>query len=327
MTIDTPLHFAPYLKSVIWGGEKISRFKGIVTSRHHIGESWEVSAIPGYESIIDRGPLTGLPLPELCARYGAALLGTNVTSRYGNEFPLLIKIIDTAQNLSVQVHPDDNLAAKRHKSRGKTEMWHIIDSSAEACIYLGLRKSITPDEYIRLVDKKEIMNVIASYKSRPGDTFFIPAGCIHAIGAGNLLVEVQESSDITYRIYDYDRLDADGNPRQLHSIEARDAIDYTVNCDTILQNNTPTTHREKAETLMQCRYFNVTRHNLDGGTISLDNNRESFMAVMSIGGKATLEWENGGNLIISQGDTFLLPASMPAVKASGHATLITVTCP
>lgn len=215
MELKEPLHFSPYLKSVIWGGEAIAPFKGIVTDQKSIGESWEISAVPGKVSVVDRGTFKGKSFTELIEEFGPALVGGKVYETYGKNFPLLIKIIDAKDNLSVQVHPDDELAEKRHHCPGKTEMWHIIDTAPGAKIYVGLKQSITPDEYEHRVADNTIMDVIDSYDSAPGDTFFLPAGRIHAIGAGNLLAEIQETSDITYRIYDYDRRDADGNPRLL----------------------------------------------------------------------------------------------------------------
>ena len=226
--LDRPIHFAPYLKSVIWGGERIAPYKGILTDQSSIGESWELSAVPGHVSVVDRGPFAGKSLTDLIAGYKEDLVGREIYRRFGTAFPLLIKFIDARADLSVQVHPDDELAARRHHCPGKTEMWHVIETAPDAKIYVGLKDRLTPDDYERRVADNTIMDVIDAYASRPGDTFFLPAGRIHAIGAGNLLAEIQETSDITYRIYDYDRRDKDGKPRELHTAEARDAIDYTV---------------------------------------------------------------------------------------------------
>ena len=206
-----PIRFAPYLKSVIWGGDKICSYKGIVQHEPRIGESWEISSVPGHESIVCEGKYEGRSIVDLIDEFGPELLGEKVFSKFHGKFPLLIKFIDAADNLSVQVHPDDELALKRHNSLGKTEMWYIVDSEPKAKIYAGLNKLISPEEYVRLVEDGEFESALATHDSHTGDVFFLPAGRVHAIGAGNLLAEIQESSDITYRIFDYNRRDASGN--------------------------------------------------------------------------------------------------------------------
>ena len=321
--LNEPLHFTPYLKSVIWGGESIAPFKGIVTDQKAIGESWEISAVPGKVSIVDRGAFKGKSLTELIEEFGADLVGTGVYARYGKNFPLLIKIIDAKDNLSVQVHPDDELAAKRHNCPGKTEMWHIIDTAPDAKIYVGLKEKITPDEYERRVADNTIMDVIDSYDSAPGDTFFLPAGRIHAIGAGNLLAEIQETSDITYRIYDYDRRDADGNPRELHTGQARDAIDYTVYPN---YKNEPAPAGVADVDLVNCSHFDVRRILLDGtADVSMRHTRRSFMIVMCLDGEATLKYgADGGEVKITRGETLLFPAVIGDLTATGTGILLQV---
>lgn len=323
MELKEPLHFSPYLKSVIWGGEAIAPFKGIVTDQKSIGESWEISAVPGKVSVVDRGSFKGRSLTELIEEFGPALVGGKVYETYGKNFPLLIKIIDAKDNLSVQVHPDDELAEKRHHCPGKTEMWHIIDTAPGAKIYVGLKQQITPDEYERRVADNTIMDVIDSYDSAPGDTFFLPAGRIHAIGAGNLLAEIQETSDITYRIYDYDRRDADGNPRQLHTEQARDAIDYTVYPD---YKNAPVSDDVADVDLVNCHHFDVRRILLDNTCeIPMNHTRDSFMIVMCLAGEATLKYgAEGRTETIRQGDTLLFPACLGNIAATGNATLLQV---
>ncbi len=217
----------PYFKSVIWGGERICKYKGVEQTEEKIGESWEISAVPGHESVVAEGPYKGMRITELIDCFGAELLGSKVMERYDGKFPLLVKLIDANDNLSVQVHPDDELAKKRHDSLGKTEMWYIIDADKGAKIYSGLNREMTPEEYVARVADNTIEETLAVHDSHPGDIFFLPAGRVHAIGAGNLLAEIQESSDITYRIYDYERRDAQGNARELHTELAKDAIEYT----------------------------------------------------------------------------------------------------
>lgn len=322
MNLSEPLHFAPYLKSVIWGGEQIAPYKGIETSQHEIGESWEISGVPGHVSVVDRGPLKGKTLSELIDIYGADLVGADVYKKYGKEFPLLIKIIDAKADLSVQVHPDDELAHKRHNCPGKTEMWYIMKTAPGAKIYAGLKEKITPDEYERRVADNSIMDVIAAYDSAPGDVFFLPAGRIHAIGAGNLLAEIQETSDITYRIYDYDRRGADGKPRELHTEHARDAIDYTVYPD---YRNAPVSSSEKEADLVNCSHFDVRRILLDGiSEQQMNHTRRSFMIVMCLEGSATLSYSDGKTVEISRGETLLFPAVLGNLKASGKGLLLQV---
>lgn len=320
--INSALHFAPYLKSVIWGGERIAPYKGIATDQTSIGESWEISAVPGHVSVVDRGPFAGKSLTELIDEYGADLLGEDIYRRFGSNFPLLIKLIDAKADLSVQVHPDDELAKQRHNCPGKTEMWHIIDTAPEAKIYVGLTEKITPDDYERRVADNSIMEVIDSYDSAAGDTFFLPAGRIHAIGAGNLLAEIQETSDITYRIYDYDRRDADGNPRELHTAEARDAIDYNVYPD---YKSHPTD-----SLLADCSHFTVDRieSTADGASVSLPRRRESFTIVMCLDGEAELTFAaadaDSQSVKITRGETLLFPATIRSINALGKATLLSV---
>lgn len=223
-----PYKFEPYLKTTLWGGYQIAPFKGIYTAQPNIGESWEISGVPGHESVaIDRGLIDdvdlGLTLTELIDKYKGLLIGNRVYKRFGNKFPLLVKFIDSRQDLSVQVHPDDKLAQERHGCAGKTEMWYIIKSDVGAKIYAGLKKQITPDDYEHMVSgeapegSNPMADVIATHEAHQGDLFFLPAGRLHAIGAGCFLAEIQQTSDITYRVYDFGRKDAHGNPRELHT--------------------------------------------------------------------------------------------------------------
>ncbi|MCM1076997.1 MAG: class I mannose-6-phosphate isomerase [Bacteroides sp.] len=318
------LHFAPYLKSVIWGGDRIASYKGISSAQTSIGESWEISAVPGHVSVIDRGPLAGKTITEVIREYGPELLGKDIFDRYGEQFPLLIKFIDAHDNLSVQVHPDDRLARERHNCQGKTEMWQIIESIPDAKIYVGLSEQITPDEYERRVTDNTIMDVICAYDSAPGDTFFLPAGRIHAIGAGNLLAEIQETSDITYRIYDYDRRDKDGKPRELHTADARDAIDYTVHPDY--------KSHPKGTVLADCPHFVVNRIvSTDESATKLPRMRESFTIVMCLVGEAELAYSTDASstddvqtVKISCGETLLFPATIRSIDSTGKAKLLVV---
>lgn len=323
MIEKAPIIFTPYLKSVIWGGNKICSYKGVEQTESNIGESWEISAVPGHESVVAEGTYRGLKITELIDRFGAELLGDEVMKRYDGKFPLLIKIIDANDNLSVQVHPDDKLAKVRHNSLGKTEMWYIIDSDKRAKIYSGLKKEITPSDYVAHVTDNTFENLLAVHESKPGDVFFLPAGRVHAIGAGNLLAEIQESSDITYRIYDYNRRDAQGNPRQLHTEEAKDAIDYTFHENY----KSPSVSSDIADAeIVKCSHFNVSRLLIDGEK-TLKFNPDSFTVILCIKGEITIHC-NSNKITLSQGQTVLCPAALDTLKISGNALLLTsrATC-
>ena len=216
-----PYKFQPYLKTTIWGGYQIAPFKGIFNAQPNVGESWEISGVPGHESVaINRGLVNdvdeGLTLVELIDKYKELLVGKKIYKKFGNQFPLLVKLIDSRQDLSVQVHPDDKLAMERHGCAGKTEMWYIIKSDVGSKIYAGLKKSITPEEYEQLATaepqngRSPMQDVIATHEAHEGDLYFLPAGRLHAIGAGNFLAEIQQTSDITYRVYDFGRKDVHG---------------------------------------------------------------------------------------------------------------------
>lgn len=315
-----PIIFKPYLKTVIWGGSEIAALKGLPPTDDHIGESWEISAVPGFVSTVASGPYAGESLDWLVERFGAELLGEDVTAAYGNAFPLLVKIIDANADLSVQVHPDDELARKRHDSLGKTEMWYIMAARPGAKIYAGLRQPLTPEEYEKRVADGTFASCLAVHDSRPGDVFFLPAGMIHAIGAGNLLAEIQESSDITYRIYDYGRKDAQGKPRELHTELARDAIDYNA-CG---QSQPAPCHSDKCE-LVRCGHFSCYRILVDGEQ-DLSFDPGSFTVIMCVEGKVSLESQTG-RTELPAGHTALVPAALPELKAGGKATLLTAQCP
>ena len=321
MTNLKPFKFEPYLKSVLWGGEKIAKYKGIVTDQHNIGESWEISGVDGHESVVAEGDDKGLNLRQIIEKYKGDLVGNAVYAKYGDTFPLLVKIIDAKGDLSVQVHPDDTLAKARHNSYGKTEMWYIIDAEEGAPIYAGLSKQITPEEYEKLVAENAIMDVIARHDSHAGDLFFLPAGRIHAIGAGNLLAEIQQTSDITYRVYDFDRRDANGNPRELHTEQAKDAIDYTVYPEYKSEYDR---NGKSATPLVKCQYFDVKREIIDGMS-TIDASTDSFMIIMCLDGEATITDNLGGVTHVKKGESILVPAVITSMKAEGKATFMTST--
>ena len=311
------LKFDPIFKSVIWGGKRIAEFKGLPSQGDHIGESWELSPMEGHESVVSQGTFKGATLPSLIANHGNEIMGERLMKKYDGKFPLLIKLIDSSDDLSVQVHPDDELAAKRHNSLGKTEMWYSIAPAEGAYLYAGFSKHIDAAEFRRQVAENEIIPSLHKYFTHPGDIFFLPAGRVHSIGRGNFVLEIQEASDITYRIYDYDRRDKDGNPRELHTEQAKDAIDYTVYPDY-------QSHPE-GSLLAECEYFDTRILNLNGDTQPIANPRGSFTIVICLAGEAEIiNNANGEVFTIKRGDTLLFPAVMTSLSARGTATLLTV---
>ena len=314
------LQFRPQLFPMIWGGHSLARYKGIEAECDNIGESWEVSAVPGKESVVSGGLLDGMTVSDLVSCYGSALLGTCSEARYGLKFPLLIKFIDADADLSIQVHPSDELAASRHNSLGKTEMWYVIETRPGAVIKAGLREQLDPDSYRRRVADGTFAEAVQGYEAAPGQSYFIPAGRVHAICAGNLLAEIQETSDITYRIFDYNRRDKNGNLRRLHTAEAADAIDYTVLPD---YRNTPRVTGPDTEEIVACDHFRVDKIELSSSSHPVAPRGESFVVVMCIGGTARLT-SGSDSVELRRGHTALLPAAAPESEVSGTATLLVV---
>ena len=311
-----PLKFKPYLCTKVWGGEKIAPFKGIYTTRNRIGESWEISAVEGHVSVVENGPLAGKSLTDLMNEYGAALVGRKVFEKYGMEFPLLIKFIDAKDDLSVQVHPTDEQAARiRPDLKGKTEMWYVVGADKGAKLLSGLTQEITPEEYEEKVNDKTITDVLGRYDVHPGDVFFLPAGRIHAIGAGTFVAEIQQTSDITYRIYDYGRLGLDGKPRELHIEQAKAAIDYTVFPDY----RTKYSKVKNEETpLVSCKYFTTNILDIDKPVSKNLSALDSFVVVICVGGKGVLVDNEGDGSVhrieLHQGETLLVPATSSTIE-------------
>lgn len=311
-TLDSILIFEPIYKSVIWGGRRISRLKGVDIPASDIGESWEISSLDGHKSIVAEGRHKGMSITDLTDAYGADLLGQWVIETYGNIFPLIIKLIDAHDILSLQVHPDDSMAKRLHNTRGKSEMWYVIDADKGSRIYCGLSGLLSPDS----LDEKSagIMDNIASYDSRKGQFYFIPAGTIHSIGSGNLIAEIQEASDITYRIFDHDRKDADGNPRQLHIKQAREAIDFTFPRDI-----EPTARTFDRTTLnaVNSHRFAVDYIDLNHQTeLSVSSSHGSFVVILVTDGSMTLT-ADGTSRTLTAGHTALVPACVSDIRLKG----------
>lgn len=305
-----PFTFQPILKKIIWGGSDICPFKGITPVQEGIGESWELSHVDGNFSVVAEGELAGKSLDELIQTYGKQLVGGQVMERFGTRFPLLIKFIDARDNLSIQVHPNDELAKARHNSFGKTEMWYVIKAAPGAALYSGFSKQIDADEYVERVKNNTFMDVLQRYDVAEGDVFFLPAGRVHAIGAGCFIAEIQQTSNITYRIYDYNRKDANGNTRELHTELAKDAIDYTVYPDYRTHYKA---HTNATIELAACKYFTTNLLDIDVTMTRDFSELDSFVVYICMGGSATLQDNKGNKLQIHQGQTVLIPADTTSV--------------
>lgn len=303
--------FEPILKSTLWGGEKIVPFKRISSAQTSVGESWELSGVKGDESVVAEGPEAGTTLPGLIDRHGAQLLGKANFERFGREFPLLVKFIDARQDLSIQVHPNDALAWERHRSKGKTEMWYVIDADAGARLRSGFAKKVTPEQYEASVADNTITDLLQEYEINRGDLFFLPAGRVHSIGAGAFIAEIQQTSDITYRIYDFNRRDAQGNTRELHTEQAKGAIDYTVLPDYRTQYE-QAVNREVE--LVSCPYFSTSLCELTE-PLTLDLTAlDSFVVAICVAGSGTLTDDSGRTLPVHEGETVLVPASVRSLR-------------
>ena len=308
-----PMTFKPILKKIIWGGSDICPFKGITPVQEGIGESWELSHVEGNYSVVDNGALEGKTLDVLIRTYGKQLLGEKVVEQFGSIFPLLIKFIDARDNLSIQVHPDDELAKKRHNSFGKTEMWYVINAAKGAGLYSGFSKQINADEYVKRVEDNTIMDVLQRYEVNPGDVFFLPAGRVHAIGAGCFIAEIQQTSNITYRIYDYDRKGPDGKGRELHTELAKDAIDYTLYPDYRTHYKA---HTNATVELAACKYFTTNLLDVDTIMVRDFSELDSFVVYICMEGKASIRDNKGNEIYIHQGQTVLIPADTDVVTIS-----------
>lgn len=309
-----PIKFKPLLMQTLWGGDKIIPFKKLTDNLTQVGESWEISGVKGNETVVSEGEFKGKKLNELVEELKGKLVGEANYERFGNDFPLLIKFIDARQELSIQVHPTDELARKRGKLRGKTEMWYIMTSDENARLRAGMKEKITPEQYKAMVANDTITDAIAEYQVKEGDCFFLPAGRIHSIGTGCFLAEIQQTSDVTYRIYDFKRKDKDGNYRELHTEEAAECIDYNVESD---YRTTYTPAKNQGVSLVQCPYFNTAVYDLDE-PMTLDYSElDSFVILIGLKGSGEITDNEGNTTTLREGETILFPATTREVKVSG----------
>lgn len=299
-----PLKFHPILKERLWGGSKLNEVLGKPTTSEITGESWELSAVQGDVSVVSNGELAGSSLQQLIEEHPNDLLGKGVVDRFGKEFPILIKFIDAKQDLSIQLHPNDELAKKRHNSFGKTEMWYIMAADPKAQLIVGFNKEVTKEEYVESLDNNTLLDLLNYETVKEGDTFFINTGKMHAIGAGVLLAEIQQTSDITYRVFDFNRRDKNGNLRELHTELALDAIDYKKKDDFKVAYSK---EKDKVNTMVDCPYFKTNFLHLTKNQSVSTTDRTSFTIYMCVGGSVEVVNEYGGAQIV-QGETVLVPA-------------------
>lgn len=305
--------FQPILKVTPWGGHRLLRYKGIDSPLKNVGESWEISGIEGSESIVDAGAFRGLTLTELINRYKGRLVGKSVYETFGNRFPLLIKFIDTDQKLSVQVHPDDIVARQRGFRNGKTEMWYIVDAEPDAFLLKGFKRPIEKEKYIAKAQNGEILNEIAEHKVHAGDCFYIPAGQVHAICEGIMLIEVQQTSDTTYRIFDYNRPGLDGKPRTLHLQESLGAVSLKpLEGDGSLPYST---EPNRCNNMVCSPYFKTSFVYLTENKIWNLESVDSFVILIPFEGGITIESGIVGESVkLVQGHTALVPAETQKIS-------------
>ncbi|UUC47069.1 type I phosphomannose isomerase catalytic subunit [Flavobacterium cerinum] len=319
MTINWyPLVFKPILKDRIWGGAKLSSLlhKDIISET--TGESWEISTVPGDVSVVKNGALAGKSLNELLELAPEALLGEKVYSKFGKTFPLLFKFLDAKEDLSIQLHPNDELARKRHNSFGKTEMWYVMQADPDSRIIVGFEETSSPDEYLYHLEHKTLTKILKEIKVAPGDVFFLETGTIHAIGAGIVIAEIQQTSDITYRVYDWDRVDAQGKSRELHIELALDAIDYSVSDAKCKYAQTVNV----SNPVIDCPYFTTNFIPLNGQQ-TFYKNGDSFTVLVCTKGTFSI-MVNDVATAFREGDTILIPAVITDFQLSGEASLLEI---
>lgn len=301
-----PMKFTPILKETVWGGKKLKKLLGKdFDPLPNCGESWEISGMPGHVSVVNNGFLEGNELPELIEVYMGELAGEQVFDRFGTTFPLLVKFLDTSDDLSIQVHPGDSMALERHQSRGKAEMWYVVDAEPGAEIMLGFRDDVTPGLFREKLFDKSLQDLLQAYTVRPGDVFYIPPGQIHAIGKGVTLCEIQQASDITYRVYDWDRPGIDGNPRKLHIEEAMEALDFSSRDGRIAyesKDNTPVELINSPEFTSRLLVFN---RQINQEYFFVD----SFVVYVCLKGRFSIQYA-GGNEKVKAGECVLIPAEI-----------------
>ena len=314
-----PLTFTPILKDRIWGGTKLKTYLNKPIVSETTGESWEISTVPGDISVVATGVLKGKNINEIIDLYPEEILGKSVISRFGKQFPLLFKFIDAKEDLSIQLHPNDALAKERHNSFGKTEMWYVMQADESARLVVGFKNDSNQQEYLAHLENKNFIDLLNEYPVSKGDVFFLETGTIHAIGAGVVVAEIQQTSDVTYRIYDWDRVDANGNGRELHTELALDAINYYTTTSKIDYKE----EANKSTVVVDCPYF-VTNIIALQETFIWKRTKEVFTVFMCTNGQFEMI-VNGEILRYRMGDTILIPACIENLTVKGKATLLEIS--
>jgi len=302
-----PLKFKPIIKDKIWGGKKLKENLNKQEASDKAGESWEISSVEGDISVVSEGFLKGNTLTELVEVYMGDLVGEKVYDKFGLNFPLLIKFIDANDDLSIQVHPDDETAYERHQSYGKTEMWYIIEAEKDARLISGFQKNVNREKYMEHLNKGSLEEILNFEETHPGDIFYMPSGRVHAIGSGILLAEIQQTSDVTYRIYDYNRKDAQGNTRELHTEQAIDVIDFQHHDDY------KTCYKSKINATVntvECPYFNTNLIHFDKQVEKDFNFIDSFVIYICVDGQVEISYRNNEKVRIEKGESILIPAEI-----------------
>ncbi len=313
-----PLQFEPIFKERIWGGTKLKSYLNKPITSEITGESWEISTVENDVSIVSNGIYKGKSLNALIAEFPVAILGTKVYQAFGTQFPLLFKYLDAREDLSIQLHPNNELAMKRHNSFGKTEMWYVLQADADARLIVGFKEESSAEKYVENLNNKTLLNILDAKEVKPGDVFMLNTGTIHALGAGILIAEIQQTSDITYRVYDFDRVDANGNKRELHIDLALEALNYEhVEAQRFYENK-----ENISNEVINCQYF--TTHFIPlNGNLNVNKTNQSFTVYMCVDGGFELT-SNGENFHYQKGDTILIPASLTDFQLSGHAALLEI---
>jgi mannose-6-phosphate isomerase len=315
-----PLKFHPILKDKIWGGQKLKTLLNKESHLPNVGESWEISDVDGDTSIVANGNLENQSLKQLLGTYKADLIGKKNYEQFGNTFPLLIKFIDAKEDLSIQLHPNDELSAKRHNSFGKTEMWYVMQADPDSNLIVGFNQKMTPELYLKHLQEKTLTQILNFDKVNTGDTYFIEVGRVHAIGAGVLLAEIQQTSDITYRVYDWGRVDEKGNSRELHNDLALDAFNFNMPENFRVSYNKK---ENQSNNMVSCPYF-TTNYLKINETIKIKNTYDSFIIYICVDGEADILTPNNIETI-KAGETILVPANIQAFEiTSKNATLLEV---
>lgn len=321
-----PLTFTTIFKDKLWGGQKINTVLGKdYGDLPNCGETWEISGVKGNVSVVDNGELAGMSLRDLIAEYKGRLVGNRVYEQFGDEFPLLIKFIDANDDLSIQVHPDDALAKKRHDSFGKTEMWYIMQSDPGSTLITGFNQEVNRESYQQTFNEGKLTDILNREPAEAGDVFYLPAGRVHTIGKGLLLAEIQQTSDVTYRIYDFDRKDAEGNTRELHVEAALDAIDYAF------YDEYKTKYPAETDALVEVvksEYFHTRKMALTDPMSRDYSSVDSFVIVVVVEGQGKIETE-AGSIEVKAGQALLIPAELERAtfQPEGSLTVLEAVVP